>query len=275
MTHMRFTSLLLLLGPAGLLAQDPPHLAMERADFADWLVTSPVSPYAAVYHQPLADELRLGPGADPPLDLVPMATLRQGRFRLTLEAEGGERTVPRNRAVALGEWQLRVSGERDQSAVTVFRPLGEVEPPGWYPYAADVVVEGALVPPDRSETRRMLALDGVTVQASLAGHFVGEMAGRSVRLLVYRMPIPGSEESELNIFFRDESNGNGTYTAGRFLALRPLGAERYLADFNRARNPFCAYNSVYPCPIPWTGNALPVAIEAGERYAGGGLEIVP
>jgi len=37
-------------------------------------------------------------------------------------------------------------------------------------------------------------------------------------------------------------------------------------DFNRARNPSCAYNTVFPCPAPWPGNALRRPIRAGERY---------
>ena len=46
---------------------------------------------------------------------------------------------------------------------------------------------------------------------------------------------------------------------------------QYRLDFNRARNPFCAYSSAYPCPAPWRGNVIPARIAAGERYSGGGL----
>lgn len=257
--------------PAVLQAQAT--LEAERADFARWLRTSPVSPYAAIYHQPLTDELAFGPGAAPPLDGLPAATLEQGLFGLRLETTDGRRTVPRNRDVPLGAWRVRVSGERGRSFVTVFGPVGDVNPPGWFPPNATFAVEGVLQPSDRSETRRMLGLDGVEVEATHAGTLAIELAGRPVRLTVFRMPDPGSEESELTIFFRDETNDDGTYPAGRFLALQPLGENRYRADFNRARNPFCAYNTVFPCPRPWRGNQIPAPIEAGERYTGGGLEV--
>ena len=59
---------------------------------------------------------------------------------------------------------------------------------------------------------------------------------------------------------------SGTYPAGRFVALTPAGGGRYRLDFNRARNPFCAYSSAYACPAPWRGNALPARIAAGEQY---------
>jgi len=265
---MRFHGLALLL-PATLAAQNPPPpgLAAERAELAGWLETSPVSPYRAIYHQPFQDELVMGTGGDPALAALPAATLRQELLRLMLRGGDVTRPVPRNRDVELGGYVLRVSGERGHSVVTVFGPPRDVAVPGWYPHTPEVVVEGTVEPPTRRESRRMLGLDGIEVEASLAGTFVARLGDRPVQLSVFRMPEPGTEESELMIFFRDSTNGRGTYPAGRFLALRPLAGDRYRADFNRARNPFCAYNGIYPFPLPWAGNAVDQAIAAGERYA--------
>ncbi|HET7039360.1 MAG TPA: DUF1684 domain-containing protein, partial [Gemmatimonadales bacterium] len=261
----RLAQLALLL-PAVLPAQTPPDLAAERAGFARWLETAPVSPYRAIYHQPFEDALVMGPGGDLALAALPAARLEQDLLRLTLETSDGRRTVPRNRDVEIGGYVLRVTGERGRSVVTVFGPGREVAVPGWYAHVPALVVEGTLEPPGRRESRRMLGLDGIEVEASLAGTFAGRLGDRPVRLTVYRMPEPGTEESELMVFFRDSTNGRGTYPAGRFLSLRPLGGNRYRADFNRARNPFCAYNGIFPCPLPWDGNAIGVAVNAGERY---------
>lgn len=90
-----------------------------------------------------------------------------------------------------------------------------------------------------------------------------------------RIPTGTGEESELEIYFQDGTNGTSTYPAGRFVSLIPEGAGRYRLDFNRARNPFCAYSSAYPCPIPWRGNTISAPVEAGERYVGGGLSVPP
>jgi hypothetical protein len=253
--------------PATLAAQTPPpDLASERAEFARWLETSPVSPYRAVYHQPFEDVLVMGPEGDPALAALPAARLEQDLLRLTLHTAEGRRTVPRNRNVELGGFVLRVSGERGRSVVTVFGPARAVAVPGWYDHHAGVVVEGDLEPPTRRESRRMLGLDGIEVEATLAGTFVARLGDVPLRLTVYRMPEPGTEESDLMVFFRDSTNGRGTYPAGRFLSLRPLGGTRYRADFNRARNPFCAYSGIFPCPLPWDGNAIAGPVEAGERY---------
>ena len=85
--------------------------------------------------------------------------------------------------------------------------------------------------------------------------------------------MAGTEESELEIYFRDGTNGEGSYPAGRFVALVPESGGRYRLDFNRARNPFCAYSTAYPCPAPWRGNTIAAPVRAGERYSGGGLNV--
>jgi hypothetical protein len=259
----------MLLAPALAAGQAPPELAAERAEFARWLDSAPGSPFAAIYHQPLHDALVFGPGGAPGLEALPPAILEQGLLRLSLRTPDGTRTVPRNRDVALDDqWRLRVSGERGRSVVTVFGPLRDPHVPGWYPWDGAFVADGVLEPPPQPVAQRMLGLDGVEVEASLAGTWVGRAGDEDLRLTVFRMPEPGSEESELMVFFRDATNGQGTYPAGRFLALRPLGGNRYRADFNRARNPFCGYNGIFPCPAPWPGNAVTAPVEAGERYRG-------
>jgi uncharacterized protein (DUF1684 family) len=175
--------------------------------------------------------------------------------------------VPRNRDVALGEWRLRVTSSPRADIVTVFAPLTRaVEHPGWFDYRGDHVVEGRLQPPDRPAERPMLGLDGVEVTASLAGTFQGEVLGETLTLTAYRIPQAGSEEAEISVFFRDGTSGVETYPPGRFVALQPLGGGRFRLDFNRARNPFCAYNPRFPCPLPWPGNTVDARVEAGELY---------
>jgi uncharacterized protein (DUF1684 family) len=41
-----------------------------------------------------------------------------------------------------------------------------------------------------------------------------------------------------------------------------------MVDFNRAFNPYCAYNNTYDCPFPPPSNRLKVAIRAGEKAPG-------
>ena len=74
-------------------------------------------------------------------------------------------------------------------------------------------------------------------------------------------------DSTLFVPFADGSNGRGSYGGGRYLDVplpAPAAAEIAL-DFNRAYNPFCAYNPDYRCPVPPPENRLPVVISAGEK----------
>ena len=247
-------------------------LATERAEYLRWLTTSSTSPLAALAQQPIGSGLRLGPAdADLPLEGTPELRIesRPGGVRLT--GASGTRILPRGAPVRVARFTLTADGPSGREVLTVFGPTRSDKRPSYYEPSPEYVFVGPLIPPARHATARVLGLDGIEVDAAEAGSVVVPVGGRRVRLLVRRLPLAGGEESELEIFFRDQTNGRGTYPAGRFVALAPAGPGRYRLDFNRARNPFCAYSSAYPCPALWRGNAVPVAVTAGERYDGGGL----
>jgi len=65
--------------------------------------------------------------------------------------------------------------------------------------------------------------------------------------------------------FADSLAGDETYSAGRYLELRPLGKGKFLVDFNYAYNPYCAYNEAWSCPITPAENRLTAPIRAGEK----------
>ena len=68
--------------------------------------------------------------------------------------------------------------------------------------------------------------------------------------------------------FADQTTGKETYSAGRYLDLHPTPTGIYAIDFNRAYNPYCAYNDTYECPFPPPSNRLKVEIRAGEKAPG-------
>ncbi len=70
---------------------------------------------------------------------------------------------------------------------------------------------------------------------------------------------------DLFIPFRDATSGKETYGAGRYVEAEPIGDGRFTLDFNRAYNPYCAYNEHWRCPLPPPENRLAVPIRAGER----------
>ena len=269
----RFLPLVLL--ASTLAAQTPPHVAMERSGYVAWLKTGPNSPLSAVARQIVSDGLRLGPAdADIPLPGIDEYRVYPTSTGLVLEGSGGKRPIGRGGPYRIGEYALYLTGPQPGTVLTVFAGRTGKEPPGYYDYDASMVFTGPLIRPETAKLMRVLASDGIEAEATEVGSFVVPLGGRT-SLRVLRIPVAGGDESELEIFFRDQSNGVGTYPAGRFVSLHPLSNGQFRLDFNRARNPFCAYSSVYPCPAPWRGNTLPAAIRAGERYSGGGLQAVP
>lgn len=251
-------------------AQSKAQVDQEHRDFAEWLRTAPVSPLRAVVVRPIGSGLTVGPeSADLPLAGVAAGQIaeRDGRVSLKLGAE--TIAMARGRTALVGTWRLVASGPAGRSAVTAYAAAAVHEKqPIYYPYDPAAVYTATLTPAPAARTQRLLAPDGIEVDADDAGTVALTVGGAAVTLHVMRLPGATEDESELEIYFRDGTSDHGSYPAGRFVSLIPRADGRYLLDFNRARNPFCAYNTVYPCPAPWRGNLLTQPIKAGERYAG-------
>jgi len=65
--------------------------------------------------------------------------------------------------------------------------------------------------------------------------------------------------------FSDLTNGKETYIGGRYVDLRIQKGTTWKIDFNKAYNPYCAYNYEYSCPIVPLENDLNVSILAGVK----------
>ncbi len=247
-------------------AQAPAPLAAERAAFADWLATAPTSPFAAVAQQPIGSGLALGAAAGPGLEGLEKARVSVEAGRVVLDGLGTPRPLPRFRPTRLGRYLLVPGGTAATPVLTVFDSSRARKAPRWYPHDPAIEFVGALTPPVQASSRRLLTPDGIEVEATDAGTVLVPFAGVATRLRVMRIPDPATGESELEVFFRDSTNAGETYPAGRFVALVPEGGGKYRLDFNRSRNPFCAYSSAYACPLPWQGNVLPGHVRAGEQY---------
>ncbi len=275
-----FLGRLLAAGVAGLVigcqADDPPvepgpalDVERERASYVAWLESSPISPLRAVARIPLTDTIYIGPpDSDIPLADVAEHRLVPRRGVAALDNEWDRRMVAPYVPVAVGDYLLTIQGERQLPIVMVFGPpppKDRVKTPEFYPIDPNMVFEVEL---QRSKRRavRMLARDGIEVEGTIVGTVTVPLGEGGTSLEVRHVPDPGTEESALEIYFRDETNSSGSYPAGRFVALEPVVGDRYRLDFNRARNPFCAYSTIYPCPVPWRGNGIATKVEAGEKY---------
>ncbi len=86
-------------------------------------------------------------------------------------------------------------------------------------------------------------------------------------LNVIRMP---EFRDYLFLPFKDATSGTATYGGGRYIDLRTgeIKDGHLTIDFNKAYNPYCAYQEGYPCPIPPKNNVLSIPVEAGEKAYG-------
>ena len=96
------------------------------------------------------------------------------------------------------------------------------------------------------------------------GRLQVQLQGKACWLEVYR----SLENGDLEVFFKDPTNGLQTYGGGRYVPVLELGKGQYLLDFNMSYNPYCAYNNTYVCPLPPSQNRLPIPILAGEKAYG-------
>lgn len=95
--------------------------------------------------------------------------------------------------------------------------------------------------------------------------------GQQLQLSIYQslsLRKQKGYENYLFIPFTDSSNGKDTYGGGRYIDTTiPEDASGYITlDFNKAYNPYCAYNKKYTCPIPPKNNHLNIPILAGVKY---------
>jgi len=124
---------------------------------------------------------------------------------------------------------------------------------------------------DRKETIEVQDTRGNMRRLLRWGEFRFEIDGKQCTLQAYK---DDPEDERLFIPFRDQTSGKETYGAGRYLDLEPekhLTAKgKWIIDFNKAYNPWCAYSKDYACPFVPPENWLKVPVRAGEKnYSAG------
>ena len=97
-------------------------------------------------------------------------------------------------------------------------------------------------------------------------HF--EIDGKALKLNVYQNvdlnKKPGYEDY-LFLPFSDLTCGKESYIGGRYVDMKIQKGKTWTIDFNKAYNPYCAYNYEYSCPIVPLENDLNIEILAGVK----------
>lgn len=95
-----------------------------------------------------------------------------------------------------------------------------------------------------------------------------ELDGKEHELNIYQniglLKKPGYEDY-LFLPFLDNTNGEESYSGGRYVEARIPEGNEIVIDFNTAYNPYCAYSDRYSCPIVPRENTLYTKVEAGVK----------
>ena len=95
-----------------------------------------------------------------------------------------------------------------------------------------------------------------------------QLKGKTNQLNIYQnLDLLNKEGYEDYLFlpFLDNTNGDTSYGGGRYVESSIPEGEKITIDFNKAYNPYCAYNDKYSCPIVPRVNYLPLLVEAGVK----------
>ena len=132
-------------------------------------------------------------------------------------------------------------------------------------YAADLSwrIEARFEPyPEPRKIRVSTVVEGLGWEPTVPGTLEFEARGKALSLEAYR------SDDEFFIVFADATSGDTTYPAGRYLAADlPAADGTTILDFNKAYNPPCVFSEYATCPLATPRNRLPLAVEAGEKYA--------
>jgi uncharacterized protein (DUF1684 family) len=133
----------------------------------------------------------------------------------------------------------------------------------YYPENADLRLVVRVEEFDTKEPVQMITSTGGVQEYVRWGRFQFEVGGEPAALTVYY-----ASWGDYFVPFVDATSGMETYGAGRYLELEEQADGSFVADFNLAYNPYCAYSEDYSCPIPPAENRIGVPIRAGERAYG-------
>uniref|UniRef100_UPI00404A52DE DUF1684 domain-containing protein n=1 Tax=Flavobacterium sp. TaxID=239 RepID=UPI00404A52DE len=138
----------------------------------------------------------------------------------------------------------------------------------FYPINANLVVKATFKRTKKAKKFQMPTTTSRKPWYVKYGEFHFEIEGKKMTLAVYQnidlSKKPGFEDY-LFLPFTDLTSGVESYGGGRYIDVRIPKNKEYIIDFNKAYNPYCAYNEKYSCPIPPPENDLPIEILAGVK----------
>lgn len=138
----------------------------------------------------------------------------------------------------------------------------------FYPVSENYIVEAKFEKIKNGKVFKMKTSTDRLPKYKVFGLLHFTLEGKELQLYVYQnqeLKKRQGYKDYLFLPFTDYTNGVDTYGAGRYLDMRIPKDEKVIIDFNKAYNPYCAYNKKYSCPIVPEENDLKLEIKAGVK----------
>ena len=138
----------------------------------------------------------------------------------------------------------------------------------FFKFDSTYIVKGKLKRLPESKWFNMQTTTNRVSEERVFGILSFELKGEQFELNIYQgkaLMNDAGFEDYLFLPFLDETNGTESYGGGRYIDAEIPEGDTIIIDFNKAYNPYCAYDEKYSCPIVPQENALKTRIEAGVK----------
>ena len=138
----------------------------------------------------------------------------------------------------------------------------------FFKFDSTYVVSAKLIRTPDSKWFKMKTTTDRVSQERVFGVLTFILKGRTHELNIYQGKDLMKDEEYVDYLFLpflDNTNGDASYGGGRYIDMRIPEGDNLIIDFNKAYNPYCAYNEKYSCPIVPRENSIDENIEAGVK----------
>ncbi|WP_282044351.1 DUF1684 domain-containing protein [Winogradskyella flava] len=168
------------------------------------------------------------------------------------------------------EFQRELNAEYKDASKSPLKPkdLKHFKGLDFFKFDSTYVVKAKLIRTPNSEWFEMKTTTDRKSKERVFGILTFQLKGESFELNVYQgEDLMTTEDYRDYLFlpFLDDTNGSQSYGGGRYIDLKIPAGDVIEIDFNKAYNPYCAYNEKYSCPIVPRENYLATTIEAGVK----------
>lgn len=168
------------------------------------------------------------------------------------------------------EWQKEMNAEYKDASTSPLKEKdrSDFKSLDFFKFDSTYIVTAILKRTPNTEWFKMKTTTSRESEERIFGILTFQLKGNTFSLNVYQgKELMKDEDYKDYLFlpFLDNTNGDTTYGGGRYIDLRIPEGDTIEIDFNKAYNPYCAYNSRYSCPIVPRENYLDTNIEAGVK----------